>query len=195
MTDGPGSNVRRMKDLSRALSAAAAACLLATGAALANGTPAAKTAVVVIAASNVHASSQITGSCWTASIASQRSDAFRCMSGNEIHDPCFTLDAHSVACPASATSGIRIALTKPLPQANPPGKPNVWMMKLSGGIACNIGTGTVIPGYPFYCSGNLVCASPALKTGSQAAFVACGKPQTGVSVTGVSHYLVTAMYE
>jgi len=38
-------------------------------------------------------------SCWTSSIASGRHDAFRCVMGNLIHDPCFTYGPDTLVCP------------------------------------------------------------------------------------------------
>lgn len=59
----------------------------------------------------------ISGSCWTGSEGSRRSDAWRCMSGNAIYDPCFSGPPTWVACPSS--SGIiRMNLTKRLPRSN-----------------------------------------------------------------------------
>jgi hypothetical protein len=148
-------------------------------------------------ASNMKVTGTATGYCWTGSIASLRSDAYRCMVGNSIHDPCFTINAKSVACPTNvvANSGVRISLNKPLPRANPNATPNAWMMTLAGGAKCNVGTGTIIPGYPFYCTGGLVCAAPMTKRMPVAAvFVQCGRPQGGKAVAGAGRYLVTMMY-
>jgi hypothetical protein len=163
-------------------------------------TAAAKTTTVTFDATKMKVTGTVTGSCWTGSIASLRSDAYRCMTGNSIHDPCFTLgaDTKSVVCPTNlvANSGIRISLRKPLPRANPSAPPNAFMMALAGGGRCNVGTGTVMPGYPFYCSGGLVCAAPhASSKNASAIFVQCGKPRTGTSVTAAGRYLVTMMYQ
>ncbi len=107
----------------------------------------------------------VRGSCFTSSIASTRSDAFRCMIGNSIMDPCFKVASKIVNCPqnVAANTGAVISLTKPLPQANTKGASKPWRFQLAGGsgIMCNAGTGTVIGNYPYYCSGNLVCSVPA----------------------------------
>ena len=184
-----------MKNLWRA--AAVAVVFLCAPYAHAAGLVPAKTTTVVVTATALKSTSSFSGYCWTASIASSRADAYRCMVGNIIHDPCFMLDAKSVACPIdpAENTGIRIALTKPLPQANPGNARNAWMMELAGQVKCNIGTGTVTPGYPFYCSGGLVCAAPPANTEQPAVFVACGRPKNATSVTSAGRYLVTAMYE
>lgn len=160
----------------------------------------AKTTRIAFDASTMKVTNTVTGSCWTGSLASLRSDAYRCMVGNSIHDPCFSLKSNSkaVACPMNVpeNTGIRITLSKPLPPANPPPKaPNAWMMTLADGAKCNMGTGTITPGYPFYCSGNLVCAAPLSQSKTAPVFVQCGKPQSGTSVTNTGHYLVTMMYQ
>lgn len=89
------------------------------------------------------------GSCWTGSIADERSDAWRCFVGNVIHDPCFSDPrVHGwVAC-AVAPFGrrvLRLNLTKPLPrkQANRgrPGRGDPWAVKLPGGTVCTAFTG------------------------------------------------------
>lgn len=177
--------------------AAVAAMLLCAPLAHAAGIVPAKTKVVSFDAATMKSTSTITGYCWTASIASGRTDAYRCMTGNTIHDPCFTLDSKSVACPVnlSSNTGIRVALTKPLPQAGAQNTPNAWMMQLAGGMTCSIGTGTIAPGYPFYCSGNLVCAAPPSGTTPAAVFVKCGRQNSAASVGDISSYLVTTMYE
>jgi hypothetical protein len=154
----------------------------------------AHTNVVVFSAESMHVTGHETGYCWTGSIASQRSDAYRCMVGNAIHDPCFTLSNNAVACPVdlAANSGIVIDLSKPLPKSTRPS--NAWQMQLTSGERCNIGTGTTLPGFPYYCSGNLVCSAPPPGQPGGPVFVRCagvangktGKPGT---------YLVTVLYE
>lgn len=120
-------------------------------------TAAAKTTVVQYSASTMTVSSTVSGSCFATSIASNRRDAFRCMVGNAIHDPCFSIAAKKVACPQDLVknSGIAITLTKPLPPAaSPPKAPQAWALILKSGATCNRATGTMMdPDFPFYCSG------------------------------------------
>lgn len=170
------------------------AALLSAAPALAVPTIAAHTTVVVFSASSMHVTGKQSGRCWTASIASQRSDAYRCMVGNEIHDPCFTLSQHAVACPTDiqANRGIVISLAQPLPEPNP--AHSVWGMQLQSGAQCNRGTGTILPGYEFYCAGGLICSAPPPGTPQGAVFVHCGTPENGkVGTTG--SYLVRVLYE
>jgi len=69
------------------------------------------------------------GYCVGGSYASARHDAFRCYSGNEIYDPCFSSShrAYNVVCPnfveagpSERGTGVAIRLTKPLDDPNPP---------------------------------------------------------------------------
>jgi hypothetical protein len=119
------------------------------------------------------------------------------MTKNSISDPCFALTSRSVACPSALDpkTGIRINLDKPFPAPQGRSQRTPYMMKLAGGITCNMGTGTVMPGYPFYCTGNWVCATPQISHPGAPVFVACGQPQTPTAVTAVGKYLVTTLYE
>jgi len=157
----------------------------------------ARTKIVTFKAAAMKSTKTLRGNCWTSSIASRRSDAYRCMVGDSIHDPCFAINAKTVACPldVAANTGIRIALTDPLPKSNGGNARNAWMMQLAGGATCNIGTGTVIPDYPFSCTGNMVCAAPSSSANAHVVFVQCGRPKNGMTVTGTGHYLVTVMYD
>lgn len=163
----------------------------------AESTMAARTSTVVFHQERMASSQTLSGHCWTASIASRRSDAYRCMTGNEIYDPCFKVNSRTVACPTNPTvnRGVRIRLTKPLPQANVTNSHNAWMMQLAGGAQCNLGTGTTILDYPFYCTQGLVCTAPSPALFQPAIFVVCGRPKNGTTVRDVGHYLVTTMYE
>jgi hypothetical protein len=109
------------------------------------------------------------GNCWTTSIAAQVPGAYRCLSGNDILDPCFAAPtpAHpmparsmparstparstparpvSVACLEDPWSdAVVLHLTAALPAAERPvdaGRP--WALELSNGARCVAATGTV----------------------------------------------------
>ncbi len=78
------------------------------------------------------------GSCWTSSLAVWREDAWRCMVGNDIYDPCFS-SGDSVTCGASPvppTDGFPLTLTEPLPapQVPPDAASHAWMVELPDGV-------------------------------------------------------------
>lgn len=90
------------------------------------------------------------GSCWTASIASSRPDAYRCIDDhNQINDPCFasSYQHQAVACAyPSPTAVTLITLTQPLPAGNPqPTEASdvqtVWLIVLDDGELCFANTG------------------------------------------------------
>lgn len=72
----------------------------------------------------------VSGHCFAPSIATTRTDAYRCLSGNDIYDPCFapltTPPGTQVLCVdgPSANRFLRVKLTQPLPAAGT-GKPEV----------------------------------------------------------------------
>jgi len=89
------------------------------------------------------------GSCWTRSIAADRPGAWRCMIGNQIHDPCFQVPPtpNEVICdanPALGKSGFVMKLTKPLPLVTetPAASPSPWLLQLQDGSVCEPFTGT-----------------------------------------------------
>ena len=92
------------------------------------------------------------GRCWTTSIAIPRPDAWRCMVGNEIFDPCFSLaDGKAVECganPAGGKAGFRLNLTEPLPKPEFTAESAAiaaksgWLVVLADGTSCNPATGT-----------------------------------------------------
>jgi len=106
------------------------------------------TNVIAFLPPDVLPKTQQNGSCWTNSISSLRQDAWRCMIGNEINDPCFsTKQKGLVFCPMNPTesNSVLIKLTKDLP------KPSTvistqdnwaWFLVLEDGTYCSPFTGT-----------------------------------------------------
>jgi hypothetical protein len=136
------------------------------------------------------ATEEVTGSCFTGSIAAQRAGAFRCSAGNSLFDPCFSQDG-SVACPVGdpgRNEGIRIQLSSPLPQPpeaweNEPdvSNPQPWYLALDGGGVCGVLTGTrPSPDFPLGCSIPSVdappyCSEPILLEQSDGTYITvCG---------------------
>lgn len=192
----------------RAFGRSARRCLVALGAgtivlvAAASGWPAAaaapspvSTRVTVFIPSTFTPIQVETGYCWVGSIASDRADAFRCMSGNAIHDPCFAFGlGTAVACPVDPQAGrmVLMVLTKPLPtgkDANRPGlAPTPWWGLLAGGGFCGVATGTTVDGRPFSCGlpgkgrslTSVWCTWPAPEKGHPATYTSrCARTVTG----------------
>lgn len=92
-----------------------------------------------------------TGHCWTTSIAvPAAAGAYRCLSGNQILDPCFVpatpskpLEVACIADPWSEAVVLRLsgALPKPLPGGDGGARP--WALVLDNGARCVAATGTV----------------------------------------------------
>lgn len=85
----------------------------------------------------------VSGKCWTRSLASTRANAWRCMAGNQIHDPCFVASGNA-ACVTDARKRqvVMMTLTQPLPkEAIPKMVAQPWMIELSNGDVCNYATG------------------------------------------------------
>ena len=99
----------------------------------------------------VRITSILRGSCWNESLAAGRNDAWRCMSGNDIFDPCFSSPKAQgvVLCimsPWSAT-GVEIVLTKRLPSSFA-GRPSTaglpWAIQTFTGLKCEFATGATM---------------------------------------------------
>jgi hypothetical protein len=98
------------------------------------------------------------GSCWTESIAVTRPGAWRCMVGNAISDPCFTMaskgNRDQLVCdanPALKRAGFVLKLTKPLPKSsNRQHRAEPWIFRLADNSICEAMTGTlsVVNGEP-----------------------------------------------
>jgi hypothetical protein len=88
--------------------------------------------------------STVHGSCWIGSLASTRPDAWRCMAGNFIHDPCFSNPTKiQVACPPDpfAKAVLLIDLNKGLPSHGSSSGLSPWAMRLANGAKCIFVTG------------------------------------------------------
>jgi hypothetical protein len=159
--------------------------------AVANAAP---TKILTYSAASMTVVQHAKGSCWTTSIASTRSDAYRCMVGNAVHDPCFTRSAGFVVCPENLidNSGIAIKLTKPLPSSAQPHAVQPWAMVLASHITCNRATGTVDPEYPFYCDEIAGACSAPYRSKRQRYFVTCS---TESNPRVLSYWIATTIYE
>lgn len=88
--------------------------------------------------------SQASGECWTSSNVLPRANAWRCMIGNDIYDPCFSSSSSAdwVACDVNPLSdglggGLRVNLTAPLaPDIWTSDTIYPWYMELADGTTC-----------------------------------------------------------
>jgi hypothetical protein len=112
--------------------------------------------------------SKAKGSCFSNALTTNRLDAWRCFSGNNIYDPCFSGTAHAtvVACADDPFSRrvILLSLQKPLDSGEssttemlqPKGQP--WGLRLANGETCTFATGAtdVVQGMRmnYECKGN-----------------------------------------
>lgn len=96
-------------------------------------------------ATDVTVAGTVAGSCFGESLATSRSDAYRCMAGNTIMDPCFAnpYTSGEVACPNSGPSDVTIVdLTEPLPTGSGgQSAQSPWLFKLGNGATCSVATG------------------------------------------------------
>jgi len=121
-----------------------------------------------VLATGIKVTQTISGSCWTGAAGARRSDAWRCMSGNSIYDPCFSGPLTWVACP-SGKGVIRMNLTKPLPRgyADPPlntNRSDPSEVTLAHGVTCSFAQGATgaVAGLRL----NYYCANKAWLLGS-----------------------------
>jgi hypothetical protein len=107
----------------------------------------------------------VSGSCSTPSTEDRRNDAYRCIIGNVVHDPCFadkTGTPKYVLCPLywPLAKVLRINLTQPLPRNSSPtraaGYP--WAVQTATGAWCVLYTGPRYPVLQFTIS--YLCLSP-----------------------------------
>lgn len=88
------------------------------------------------------------GYCYIGSFAAVRDDAWRCISGNALYDPCFSSHKAKgiVLCPRAPwqRSGVEMKLTKRLPKPYAP-KPSTsglpWGIETTAGLKCVFATG------------------------------------------------------
>jgi putative hemolysin len=85
------------------------------------------------------------GNCWTGSQMVWREDAWRCMVGNGIYDPCFS-SGEDVICganPTIPTDSFLLLLTEPLPAPELPQDTtgHAWQAELADGAICGYATG------------------------------------------------------
>jgi hypothetical protein len=96
----------------------------------------------------IHITKTVDGYCYMGSLAAVRDDAWRCLSGNYLYDPCFSSHkAKGIVLCVSLPwqrSGVEIKLTEPLPKPYA-GKPSTsglpWGIETTAGLKCVFATG------------------------------------------------------
>ncbi len=109
--------------------------------------PVASTEVINYTPTEIPTETQ-SGSCFGSAIGLGREDAYRCMVGNQIYDPCFVVDDEpTVVCGANPTTGetgFVLELTEPLPAPDVGNLSMPWLIELADGTVCGLMTGTVV---------------------------------------------------
>jgi len=91
---------------------------------------------------------QASGYCFTSSDVTRRDDAWRCLVGNALYDPCFSsaLAFGMVVCPVPWNdTGTQINLSRPLPKTSSSTPPSLslqpWAVETAGGTFCTLSSG------------------------------------------------------
>ncbi|HLW93822.1 MAG TPA: hypothetical protein VKS25_00440, partial [Solirubrobacteraceae bacterium] len=96
-----------------------------------------------------HVADTGSGYCFTDSLATEARDAYRCIQGNALHDPCFAAStrARSVVCFLDPWHPVTLLrLTRPLPRHGPVPKLALpWAIITSDGRHCTFLTGATAP--------------------------------------------------
>jgi len=153
-TSPAGANAAYLSALGSPAPAASAPSITATQALSSTPTPAPAMSPVTLTQVITYtppapAGQAQSGYCWTSSISIARPGAWRCMIGNSIMDPCFSLPGASgaVECgadPLKGEPGFRLNLTQPLPGPFPTPSASyqrAWLLLLSDGVGCVFLTG------------------------------------------------------
>jgi len=155
------------------------------------------TIAIRYAAPSVDTSAAVDGNCWTSSIAAPaRADAFRCMTGNVIHDPCFVAQDHGyVVCPGVPDDPKDDVVMKADVTQVPNDRPTVagapWYFIATSGARCGVLTGTVpetsIGITPYGCgdSGAAARAGCLPPAGGDPATVRCVGVRGGAEITEI----------
>ena len=95
-------------------------------------------------AAGVHIDQRGSGVCTEASAADPRADAWRCLDGTQVEDPCFSGGAAFVLCPfgtPDSRDAFELRLTRPLPTTRTAGivpatRGKPWVIVTTGGDYC-----------------------------------------------------------
>jgi hypothetical protein len=112
------------------------------------------------------------GYCFAGSLADPRADAWRCVLGKQIEDPCFSGGATFVLCPfgtPDSRDALELTLTKPLPHApanrtGDPTREDPWVIVTIGGAYCYRATAASTRAFSYVCAGASVLAGSPNRT-------------------------------
>lgn len=101
------------------------------------------------------------GYCFAGSLADPRTDAWRCVLGRQIEDPCFSGGATFVLCPVGtpdSRDALRLTLTKLLPhgtahRSGDPTREDPWVIVTAGGAYCYRATAASARAFSYVCAG------------------------------------------
>lgn len=95
----------------------------------------------------------VSGTCLSSSLVTPRRDAWHCMAGSQLYDPCFSSSGASgvvlcVTAPWSKT-GVKVRLSRPLPNASaksgaPSSGNQPWALQLYNGQTCVLTSGAAL---------------------------------------------------
>ena len=97
--------------------------------------------------------STASGTCLSSSLVTPRRDAWNCMAGSEVYDPCFSSPKASgvVLCVTApwSRSGVKVRLQRPLPKPSstsgaPSTKDQPWALQLDNGQTCLLTSGAAV---------------------------------------------------
>jgi hypothetical protein len=114
-------------------------------------TPASDKTQVIVFEPPAATSQTIEGGCFAGSVAVQRPNGWRCISGNQIYDPCFG-DAGSVQVicvknPLQPDDAVTMTLSEPLDgsMANEDNENSAWFVETRDGLDCGLLQGATAP--------------------------------------------------
>jgi hypothetical protein len=87
------------------------------------------------------------GDCWTTSSVAARPDAWRCMTGNRIYDPCFESPVYDLAVCPGAPWEERVVVLDPVTFEGPPSDYAYslpWAVRLTSGKGCVFVSGATV---------------------------------------------------
>lgn len=123
-------------------------------------------------APGIHIDQRGRGYCFAASLADPRADAWRCVLGKQIEDPCFSGGATFVLCPfgtPDSRDALELTLTRPLAhtpahRTGDPTREDPWVIVTAAGAYCYRATAASTRALSYVCAGASVLAGSPNRT-------------------------------